>query len=259
MASERDIRLTFDTVAEAYGRARPSYPSELFDEFFAVLPANPRVIEIGPGTGQATVDLLARGAHVTAVELGPSLGASVRARFAAEERLSVVIGAFEDVELAVGEFDAVVVATAYHWIDKRAQVERPLELLRPDGALGVIDLIQVDSASDRGYFERVQPIYERYGQAKQDEPKHYDTVAPKIAAHLEASGRYASVDVHRVRWDQTYTAASYRDLLWSYSGTQMMPEPERSRMLDELVGVVSDEFDDEITRPLVATLTLARP
>jgi 16S rRNA A1518/A1519 N6-dimethyltransferase RsmA/KsgA/DIM1 with predicted DNA glycosylase/AP lyase activity len=34
------------------------------------LPSAPEVLEVGPGTGQATRDLLARGAVVHAVEIG---------------------------------------------------------------------------------------------------------------------------------------------------------------------------------------------
>ena len=40
------------------------------------------MVEIGPGTGQATRDLLARGAHVVAVEPGADLAAHLRADLA---------------------------------------------------------------------------------------------------------------------------------------------------------------------------------
>jgi len=252
-----DIRLTFDRVPDVYTRARPSYPALVFDELFRLLPAQPDVVEVGPGTGQATVDLVARGALVTALELGPNLASALRDRFRNDPALTVINSSFEDAPLAHHSFDCVTVATAYHWIGALAQVHRPLELLRPGGLLGVIDLIQVDSDVDRGYFERVRPIYERFGQHKWDPPKTYETVVPTIADTLRQSGEFTSVEIVRVPWDQTYTAAQYRDLLWTYSGTQMMGEPQRSQMVDELVAVIDDEFDGRLTRPLVAALTLA--
>ncbi len=259
MSAERDIRLTFDGVAEVYDRARPSYPEALFDVLFAALPVNPQILEIGPGTGQATMSLLDHGAYVIAVELGPTLAQTVEAKFRDNPRLSVVNASFEEADVPVASFDAVTVATAYHWIDARAQIERPIELLRPGGVLGVVDLIQVDSASDHGYFDRVQQIYEAYGGARSSwDPKSYDTVEPGIATRLRESSLYSMVEVHRVPWDQTYTSAEYRDLLWTHSGTQMMTEPSRSAMVDELVAVIDQELDGVVTRPLVATLTLAR-
>src|SRR3954451_21675360 len=59
----------FDEVAELYDRGRPGYPDDLFDELAAALPRSPAVVEVGPGTGQATKGLVARGANVTGVEL----------------------------------------------------------------------------------------------------------------------------------------------------------------------------------------------
>ncbi len=104
----------------------------------------------------------------------------------------------------------------------------------------------------------MQSIYDAYGNAERVwEPRFYDTVEPPIAARLDESPLYQSVEVHRFPWDQTYTAPQYRDLLWTYSGTQMMPEPSRSAMVDELVAVIDPEFGGTVTRPLCATLTLA--
>jgi 16S rRNA (adenine1518-N6/adenine1519-N6)-dimethyltransferase len=60
------------------------------------------VIEIGPGGGALTAELLAAGSRVTAVEIDATLAALLHERFAAEvagERLRVVVGDFLDVPL----------------------------------------------------------------------------------------------------------------------------------------------------------------
>ncbi len=54
-----DIRLSFDEAADIYDLIRPSYPADLFDALFRALPAEPQVVDVGPGTGQATKDFLA--------------------------------------------------------------------------------------------------------------------------------------------------------------------------------------------------------
>jgi hypothetical protein len=54
-----DIRLSFNEVADIYDKVRPSYPAGLFDVLFQKLPSQPEIVEVGPGTGQATNDLLA--------------------------------------------------------------------------------------------------------------------------------------------------------------------------------------------------------
>ncbi|MDX3505167.1 hypothetical protein PV689_24895 [Streptomyces sp. ATCC51928] len=54
---------TFDEDAELYDRARPGYSPELYDDLVDLAGARPgrRVLEIGCGTGQATVPLAALG------------------------------------------------------------------------------------------------------------------------------------------------------------------------------------------------------
>ena len=54
------------------------------------------VVEIGPGTGQATAELLRRGAHVHAVEPGPGLARHLLAQHVGEP-LEVTVSSFEDV------------------------------------------------------------------------------------------------------------------------------------------------------------------
>ncbi|MER5895917.1 methyltransferase domain-containing protein, partial [Streptomyces sp. NPDC001876] len=67
----------FDEDAELYDRARPGYPPELYDGLAELAGARPgsRVLEVGCGTGQATVPLAGRGCRITAVEAGARMAA----------------------------------------------------------------------------------------------------------------------------------------------------------------------------------------
>ncbi|MEZ5380230.1 MAG: hypothetical protein R2754_00385 [Microthrixaceae bacterium] len=74
---------------------------------------------------------------------------------------------------------------------------------------------------------------------------------------LEADHRFGIVAVHRYDWNQTYSAADYRRLMLSYSGTQMMDEPEKSGLVNGIASFIRSDFGGAITRPLVVTLTTA--
>jgi len=65
------------------------------------------VLEIGCGTGQATVPLAERGLAITAVELGAELAAIARRRLAGFPAAGVVTCAFEDWPPQGAPFDAV--------------------------------------------------------------------------------------------------------------------------------------------------------
>lgn len=251
-----DIRLSFNNAAEVYDRVRPSYPAVLFDALFQMLPPQPEIVEVGPGTGQATKDLLDRGASVLAIEIGSAMAANLRSKLPSD-RLRVVVGDFEATETMAGEADAVFSATAYHWIAKEAQTDRPAAILRPGGLVAIVDLVQVASSNDAGFFAAAQPIYERYGQGHIGPPTpSRERVDPAIRAVLEADRRFDSVAV-RYDWDQTYSASDYRDLMLSYSGTQMMEESDRAGLLDDLESFIRNDFGGVVTRPLVVTLTTA--
>jgi SAM-dependent methyltransferase len=253
-----DIRLSFNEDAVAYDAVRPSYPAAMFDTLFEMLPARPHIIEVGPGTGQATKDLLARGATVHAIEIGAAMAAKLQSNLPSD-RLEVTIGDFETTNLRSANADGVFSATAYHWISRQAQTDRPAAVLRPGGVVAIVDLIQVDSPDDEGFFTACQPIYERYGQGHSGPPAPTREGAdPAIRLVLEADRRFRSAEVRRWDWNQTYTASGYRQLMLSYSGTQMMNEPDRSRLVDDMEQFIREQFDGSVTRPLVVTLTTAR-
>ena len=97
-ADRERLRQTFGTVAEQYDRARPTYPSAVYDDLAALggIPPGGRVLEIGPGTGKATVELARRGYEVVAVELSPDLAAVARRN----------LEAFPHAEIATADFEA---------------------------------------------------------------------------------------------------------------------------------------------------------
>jgi SAM-dependent methyltransferase len=251
-------RRSFDGVAEIYHGIRPSYPPPMFDELFRLLPSHPAILEVGPGTGQATRDLLKRGANVYAVEIGPAMAAKLR-EVLPSHALTVMVGDFEEVDVEEHSFDAVFSATAYHWISPKVQVDRPASVLKPGGMVAIVDLNQVSSPEDKGFFTAAQPIYERYGERHTGPPApERNAVDPLIHRVLRGDRRFSNVELRTYDWDQTYSAADYRKLMLSYSGTQMMTPLARQGLLDDMENFVRQQFDDQVTRPIVVTLTTAR-
>jgi 16S rRNA A1518/A1519 N6-dimethyltransferase RsmA/KsgA/DIM1 with predicted DNA glycosylase/AP lyase activity len=110
---DRTLRTTFDTAAELYERARPSYPDELFDDLveLAGLKARSRVVEIGCGTGKATLPLAGRGLRIVCVELGTSLAAIAQRKLALFPGVQIVNADFETWRPERADYDAVVAFT----------------------------------------------------------------------------------------------------------------------------------------------------
>lgn len=234
------LRQTFDEGAELYDRARPGYPPELFDDLveLAELPARARLLEIGCGTGQATVPLARRGYRIVCVELGAGLAAVARRKLAGFPQVEVVQGAFETFEPESSDFDAIVAATAFHWVDPTVRYERSARLLRDRGALAVFGSRHLVPADADPFFFEVQEVYARLtGAAPSTPPRPEELADPPqeiVTQEIEASGHFGTVAVRRYRWDVVYSAEEYVNVLNTYSGHRALPPTTREALLEEI-------------------------
>jgi SAM-dependent methyltransferase len=132
-AQHRRQASSFGAVAAAYERGRPPYPPEAVDW---LLPAGAsRVLDLGAGTGKLTRQLRDRGLDVIAVE--PSEG--MREQLArAVPGVPVHAGSAEKIPLPDHSVDAVLVAQAWHWVDRSRAVPEVARVLVPGGRLGLV-------------------------------------------------------------------------------------------------------------------------
>jgi SAM-dependent methyltransferase len=94
------------------------------------------VLELGPGPGRTTEQLLARAPRLTALELDGGAARALRARLA-DPRLAVLEGDATAMPFPDGSFDAVVCLTMLHHLPDAAAQDRLLaeaaRVLRPGG------------------------------------------------------------------------------------------------------------------------------
>jgi hypothetical protein len=186
------------------------------------------------------------------------------ARFGRHPGLIDVINApFEHAGLAADAYDAVFSATAYHWVPTWAQTAEPARVLHRGGLLAIVDTLQVHDPDDddAGFWERVQPIFDRHGAGRRpDDPPlmRPDEVVPSPLSVVRSSDRFEEVELRRYRWDQRYTAEDYGELHRTYSGWLAMPEAAGEALLADVCAFIDSDYDGHIVRPLVITLLTAR-
>ncbi len=255
------LRETFNQAAELYYRARPGYPPALFDELAAVAGLGPgcRVLEIGCGTGQATVPLAERGCHIVAVELGAELAAVARRNLERFPHVEVVVAAFEDWPLPPGPFDVVVAATAWHWLDPAVRVGKVAEALRPGGALATVSTHHV-AGGTQAFFVEVQACYERWDPETPPGGVRLPTAAevPQDSQELERSGRFGPVVVRRWEWERSYSTAAYLEVLRTYSGHRAMAPAAQRGLLGCIAELIETRFGGQISKRYLTELHVAR-
>jgi len=126
-------RLSFGSVATDYDRYRPSPPPQMLDW---LIPLGARaILDLAAGTGAVTRELIGRAARVIAVEPDERMRAVLTARCPEAE---VLAGRGEDIPLPDASVDAVVISSAWHWLNPEQAVPEITRVLRVGGVLGVL-------------------------------------------------------------------------------------------------------------------------
>lgn len=154
----------FSGVAAGYQTFRPGYPPALFDWLATVAPRREHAVDLGCGTGQASVALASHFAEVIAID--PS--AEQVARAEPHPRVTYRVAPAEDTGLQAAWADLVVAAQAMHWFDAaRLQVELA-RIARPGAVFAAFTygLCRVDPAVDAVVDRLYRPVLGPYWPAE---------------------------------------------------------------------------------------------
>jgi Methylase involved in ubiquinone/menaquinone biosynthesis len=251
----------FNHAAAGYD-ARPGYPSRVFDVLAqrCGLGSGSRVLEIGPGTGQATVPMLDLGAAVTAVEPGAELAHLLTQRCTGRA-LQVIVGPFETVELPDAAFDVVAAATSFHWVDPTVGFERCARCLRDDGWLALWWTIWGDPDRSDPFHDALVPILRVKAphllDAEAGASAYIGDIAARVA-QIDAAGMFGPVEEESILWEGTHDPLALRAIFATFSAWIALPEPLRTEMFDEVTRVAREDFDGRVTRPYRTVVYTAR-
>lgn len=151
----------FSGVAAGYQAFRPGYPPALFELLAGLAPARGRAVDLGCGTGQATVALARHFDEVIGID--PSAAQIARAE--PHPRVRYVVAPAEATGLPRACADLVTAAQSLHWLDP-ARLPRELERLARPGAVFAAFTYglcrvgpAVDAVVDRLYREILGPYW----------------------------------------------------------------------------------------------------
>lgn len=136
---EKMFDASFDIFANNYDDVRPGYPKEMYEDIAKIcnLDKTSSVIEIGAGSGIATVELAKNGCKIVGIEPGSNLVAIAKEKTKDYSNVEIVEAMFEDFKSSE-KFDCLIALTSFHWISEQAKYKKAYDLLNRNGHFVIV-------------------------------------------------------------------------------------------------------------------------
>jgi SAM-dependent methyltransferase len=212
--------LSFGGVADAYDRARPTYPAEAATWLAGLEHAH--LLELGAGTGKLTAELVRQGHKVIATD---PLAAMLRHLVRHLPSTPAAVAAAERIPLGSRSVDAVIGAQCFHWWDVDRALPEVARVLRPGGHLALVWNLRDDR------IPWVRRLGELIGtQEQQNDPTHA----------LLSSNLFGFVETATFRFWQPLDRTRLHDLVLSRSNIATMNQSERERVMRKVDAMYDD-------------------
>lgn len=249
-----EFRKIFDTIPEQFDKYRPRYSEALFADLidYAQLDGSKTVLELGPGTGQATEPILRTGCDYHAIELGEHLAAKLSENFAHYDNFHVTCDDFITHDFGEQRFDLICSAATIQWIPEDIAFSKTFDLLKPGGVLAMMLTRGDYRADNEQLYQRIQQVYaahfkprEAYGQ------KFHYTNAPQ----------YGYIDFEKREFDgvRVMTADEYVAFCGTHSDHIDIPSPHKEQFFRGLHDAVLDAGDRIVFRDTYVLYLTKKP
>lgn len=239
--TEAEFRTIFDTIPEAFDRYRTRYCPALFASLLELGSVTPEssVLELGPGTGQATEPLLDSGCSYSGIELGNNFVKVLAGKYGKRSNFQLIHDDFITHDFGGGKFDLIYSAATIQWLPETAAFSKTFDLLNPGGMLAMFRTYRDFRTPNPALYEQIQQVYSLY--FKPEFPYTHGSF------RYENAQLYGYTDFRKQTFHTTqiYTADEYVAFCGTHCDHIVIPEPLKSRFFAGLRQAVMD-FGDRI-------------
>jgi len=236
-----EYRRVFDTIPEQFDAFRPRYCGELFASLieYAKVGKGMSVLELGPGTGQASGPIIETGCDYLAIELGEHLADFMKKKFSHYPNFHIINDDFITHDFGEKKFDLIYSAATIQWIGEEIAYPKCYNLLKPDGVLAMM-LTNADyRTSNEVLYAEIQKVYDADFRPQSDYRK---TIKPFDYMNAETYG-FTPVEKREFCGRREMTAEQYVAYCGTHSDHLTIPEPYKTRFFDGLYRAVKNNGD----------------
>lgn len=231
-------------MPDLYDAIRPRYPMPILQsiESYAQLTPESHIVEIGPGTGQASEYFINKGYRLTGIDLGPDLVAYCRNKFARHANADFVHASFEKWQ-PLRTYDLMLAAQSFHWIEPQFGLQKAASLLVPNGTLALV--WHLDESDETEFWRRGFDLHRRYfpdipGNQGAELRNHFNT----YRSALHNSKHFTAIGESELRWNAEYSADDWIKMRRTFSPDLQLAESDREQfyaalraLIDSLGGI----------------------
>ena len=224
--SNRRRAEAFGSAAEEFDLYRPRYPQALID--CLVSTSHERVLDVGAGTGIASAQFRDRGAQVLAVEPDPRM-----AEVTAAKGIPVEVATFESWETSGRQFDLVVFAQSFHWVDPQIALAKISSILTGRGRLVLLSNLITPLSPTRQELDAAYAGYLDASARPAVDAAHDDN----LIALIQHQGY--TIERRIVTEARHYTAQAWVNMVSTYSNVLTLTPEARAGLGSTLLRRIS--------------------
>jgi SAM-dependent methyltransferase len=237
------LRDSFEESAEDYLRSRSEYPNEMIEDIIETAQLSPtsRVLDIGCGSGQATMEFVSRGYQVVAIDPAMSALNYLAERCTDRANVKFVHSTFEDFQTDC-VFDLVISAQAFHWLDPNLASGRMKQLLQSSGHVMLFWHMQdvIPTSPQAILYQLGLKHFDSF--PLMNPPEYSLEFLDSMVQILCKDDKIGDVQVSEYPWVQAYDKSMFVSLFHSWSKYVMLPDLTKERIDNEL-----DQYLDSLT------------
>lgn len=231
---------TFDNATTDYDESRPFYVDELYDDIFRYksIDSSSKVLEIGIGTGKATLPILESSCQLTAIEPGERLAEFSKERFQGYRNFALYNQTLQEYKCPSETFDLIYAATSFHWIPEEYGYKRVYELLKKGGVFARFGYHAGKDKKRETLTAEIQEVYEKNMNVT-GEPKEYCEEDAKELAEIAPKYGFVDTEYKLYHWTKDFSADEYMKLLRTYPNHMALEQANREKLFEGIHNAIN--------------------
>jgi len=250
----------YSSAVRAYDRTRPSYPQAIINRVLelAQISRDGRILEIGCGSGNATVAFAQMSFSLLCLEPNQDFCWLARQNCREYSHVEILNTSFEEWSEEAEAFDAILAATAIHWVSPEIAYPKAANALKENGSL--ILLWNVIPEPSPGRYNSALEIYQTYAPSitAYEDQECQRAKLKGIEDIVINSGKFIDLVSGWMECQAVYSIDDYLALLSTLSPYLKLEEHSRELLFEHLRESMEQEVEDSINVSYLSAFQVAR-